>query len=208
MSVLSDLIEKNIDMEEAVVKALKDDDVLSELLEGILSKQDEIRFNCHQVLMHLTEMQPEVLYPNWDYLTDLLDSDNHYHRYIAINLLANLVEADTEDMFEEIFDKYFGNIDGDRTMVAGQAALNAGKIARAKPNLQKKITDKLLNIEKTHRGKQVELIKAYAIEAFNEYFDEAVDKGKIIDFVKAQFESQSPKTRKVAKEFLKKWELF
>ncbi len=207
MSVLSDLIEKNINMEEAVVKALKDDDVLSELLEGILSKQDEIRFNCHHVLMHLTEMQPEILYPNWDYLADLLDSDNHYHRYIAINLLANLVEADTEDKFEEIFDKYFRNIDGDRTMVAGHAALNAGKIARVKPNLQKKITDKLLNIEKTHRGKQVELIKAYAIEAFNEYFDEAVDKGRIIDFVKVQLESHSPKTRKLAKEFLKKWEL-
>lgn len=207
MSVFSDLIEKNINMEEAVVKALRDDDVLSELLEGILSKQDEIRFNCHQVLMNLTEMQPEVLYPNWDYLADLLDSDNHYHRYIAINLLANLVEADTEDKFEEIFDKYFSNVDGDRTMVAGQAALNAGKIAKAKPNLQKKITDKLLNIEKTHRGNQVELIKAYVIEAFNEYFDEAVDKCRIIDFVKAQLESQSPKTRKVAKEFLKKWEL-
>jgi len=72
--------------------------------------------------------------------------------------------------------------------------------------LQTKITNKLLNIDKTHRGKQTDLLKAYAIEAFNEYFEEASDKKKILDFVKAQLESKSPKTRKVAKEFLKRWE--
>jgi hypothetical protein len=154
--------------------------------------------------MHLSEEQPKVLYPKWDYLANLLDSDNHYHRYISINILANLAVVDTKNKFDKIFDKYFSNIDGDRTMVAGQAALNSGKIAKTKPNLQTKITNRLLNIEKTHKGKQIELIKAYTIEAFNEYFEESSDKNKILDFVKTQLESESPKTRKLAKEFLKK----
>jgi len=50
------------------------------------------------------------------------------------------------------------------------------------------------------------MLRAYAIEAFNKYFEEASDKKRILDFVKAQLESKSPKTRKVAKEFFKKWE--
>ena len=177
---------------------------LSKALEGILSKKDEIRSNSFKVLMHLSEEQPKVLYPKWDYLANLLDSDNHYHRYISINILANLAVVDTKNKFDKIFDKYFSNIDGNRTMVAGQAALNSGKIAKTKPNLQTKITNRLLNIEKTHKGKQIELIKAYTIEAFNEYFEESSDKNKILDFVEAQLESESPKTRKLAKEFLKK----
>jgi len=74
-----------------------------------------------------------------------------------------------------------------------------------KPNLQTKITNRLLNIEKTHRGKQTALMKAYAIEVFNEYFEEALDNERILDFVKARLESKSPKTRKVAKIFLKRW---
>jgi hypothetical protein len=177
---------------------------LSKALKGILSKKDEIRSNSYKVLIHLSEEQPKVLYPKWDYLANLLDSDNHFQRYISINILANLAAVDTKNKFDKIFDKYFSNIDGDRTMVAGQAALNSGKIAKTKPNLQTKITNRLLNIEKTHKGKQIELIKAYTIEAFNEYFEESSDKNKILDFVEAQLESKSPKTRKLANEFLKK----
>jgi len=182
-----------------------DAEKLSEALEGVLSKKDEIRFNSFKILMHVSEEQPKVLYPKWDYLADLLDSDNHYQRYISINILANLAVVDTKNKFEKIFDKYFSNIEGDRTMVAGQAALNSGKVAKVKPNLQTKITNRLLNIDKTHRGKQIDLIKAYVIEAFNEYFEESSDKKKILGFVKAQLESKSPKTKKLANEFLKKW---
>jgi hypothetical protein len=188
-----------------LAKKGNDDGKLSEALEGVLSKKDEIRSNSFKILMHVSEEQPKVLYPKWDYLADLLDSDNHYQRFISINILANLAAVDIKNKFEKIFDKYFSNIGGYRTMVAGQAALNSGKIAKVKPNLQTNITNRLLNIDKTHRGKQIDLIKAYVIEAFSEYFEESSDKKKILDFVKAQLESKSPKTKKLANEFLKKW---
>ena len=205
MSILFDLIDKKISVEEAALDAIKNEKVLSELLEVILSKKDEVRFNSHQVLLHISENNPEVLYPQWDYLSNLLTSDNHFHRYIAINLLANLVKIDKENKFEADFDKYFDNIAGEKTMVAGQAAMNAGKIASIKPNLQERITDILLNIDQIHQGKQSELMKAHAITAFNDYFEEAMNKEKIIDFVNKQLQSESPKARTAAKEFLKKW---
>lgn len=190
-----------------LAKKVIEDEKLTELLEGILSKKNKIRFSNYKILMQISDDQPDVLYSKWDYLADLLDSDNHYYRYISINLLANIVKVDTKNKFEKIFNKYFNNLDGHRTMVAGHAASNLGKIAKVKPNLQSKITNRLLNIEKTHQGKQIDLIKAYVIEAFNEYFDESSDKNKIMDFVKVQLESKSPKTRKLANEFLKKWNI-
>lgn len=183
-------------------RAIKDEKLLSDLLKGVLSKEEKIRFNNFKALLYLSEEYPEILYSKWGLIADLLDSENHFHRYIAINLLANLARVDEKAKFDSIFGKYFSNIDCDRTMVAGQAALNSGKIAKAKPNLQTKITDKLLNIDKTHQGKQTELIKAYAIEAFQEYFEVSSDKERILFFVKAQLESKSLKTRKMAKEFL------
>jgi len=76
-----------------------------------------------------------------------------------------------------------------------------------KPQLEADITTKLLNIDKTHYDpERKDLIKGYAIEAFNEYFDEATNKEKIIEFVKQQLNAQSPKTRKLAQSFLHKWE--
>jgi len=67
------------------------------------------------------------------------------------------------------------------------------------------ITDKLLNIDETNQ-KHKDLVKAGAIEAFDEYFEEAKDKKKILEFVKDQLKCRSPKTKKKATEFLRKWE--
>ena len=190
---------------EIAKKAIKDQELLSKLLEGILSKDDEIRYPSFKALLIISEEAPKVLYPKWDFLAGLINSDNSYRKLIALRLIANLTKADTDNKFEKIFDDYYSILDEDKTMTAGHLAGNSGKIAKAKPKLQLKITNKLLNIDNTHRGKQKELIKAYAIEAFDEYYEEAEDKKKIIEFVKKQLESESPKTRKKAKEFLEKW---
>jgi len=194
------------DVENIVKKAIKDDKLLSELLQGILSKKDEIRSKNFEILLQISKTYPKILYLKWDFLADLLTSGNHFHRYIAINLLANLTSVDSNNKFEEIFDIYFSNIESNRTMVAGQTALNSGKIAKEIPNFQPKITHILLNIDKIYQGKHTELLKGYAIDAFNEYFKETEDKKEILNFVKAQLNSNSPKTKKIAKEFLKKWD--
>ena len=63
----------------------------------------------------------------------------------------------------------------------------------------------LLNIDEIYHGKQKELVKGYAVEAFDEYFEEAENKEEILQFVREQMQSESLKTRKAAEKFLKKW---
>jgi len=207
MTILSELDKKNVDMEKIAKKTLKDKRLISDLLEGVLSKKDEIRFNSHNVLMLISKKHPEMIYNRWDFFEDLLNSDNNYQKYIAIHIIANLAEFDTENKFEKIFERYYNILAGNGTMVAGHLVGNSGKIAKAKPKLQTKITNKLLNIDDIHQGKQKELIKAYAIEAFDEYFNESKNKKEILEFVNKQLKSESPKTRKKAEEFLKKWKI-
>lgn len=193
------------DIDIIVEKVILDDNLIKPILEGILSKNDEIREKNFRILLQISRKYPKILYSKWDFLVDLLNSDNHYHRYMSINLIAIIASNDITNKFKEIFDEYFGNIGNDRTMVAGQTILNSGKIANKIPSLIPKITNILLNIDKIHRGKQIELLKGYAIESFNEYFDKINDKNEILNFVKKQLNSNSPKTRKNAKEFIKKW---
>jgi len=186
-------------------KATKDQKLLFKLLEGISSKKDEIRYPSFKALLIISEEHPEILYPEWDFFAGLIKSDNSYKKLIGLRLIANLVKVDTKNKFEEIFDEYYSILDEDKTMTAGHLASVSGKIAIAKPELQSKITDKLLNIDNTHKGKQKELIKAYAIEAFDDYYKDAENKEKIIEFVKKQLDSSSPKTRKKAEKILEKW---
>ena len=206
MSISSELDKKDFNAEKFVKKTLDDKKILTELIEGVLSKKDQIRFNSHKVLTILSEKHPEMIYSKWSFFEELLSSENNYHKFIGLNTIANLTKYDKENKFEKIFDKYYNILSHNSTMVVGHVATKSGIIAKAKPNLQSKITDKLLNIDSIHKGKQIELVKAYVIDAFDEYFNETKNKKEIMDFVKKQTSSESPKTRKKAKEFIEKWE--
>ena len=162
-----------------------------------------MRFNCFKVLHYISEKNPHVLYPKWDFFVSLFESDNAYHKLIAVRILANLTHADKENKFEDIFDRYYNLLNGS-VIVAGHLAACSGTIANAKPELRSKITQRLLSIDKTMQ-KHKDLVKAYAIDAFNEYFREAENKSEILQFVKEQLNSTSPKTRKKAKQFLRTW---
>lgn len=194
---------KDIDIKAEAGRAMADSKILIEFLEGLKYKNEEIRYPCFQVLLYISEGYPEILYPEWDFLADMLDSNNAYWKLAAVRLIANLVRVDTENRFEKIFDKYFDLLN-DSVIIAGHVTANSGKIATAKPELQSKITDRLLNIDHTTQ-KHKDLIKSGAIESFYEYFDEAENKDAIIQFVREQSKGESPKTRKTAKEFLQKF---
>ena len=205
MSIISDLIAKQIDVKSAAKMTSQDYAVISELLAGIQSSQDPIRYNSFKVILLISEDNPEFLYPHWLLFEKMLDSDNSYFKNIAIQVIANLTKIDSDNRFEKLFDKYFGELNSEKTMVAAHVAGNAGKIALTKPRPQSQITSKLINIGTTYAGKQIALIKGYTIETFHQYYDKTNVKGKdrILKFVKKEQTSRSPRTRKAALAFLK-----
>jgi len=208
---MSDLItklarKKGLGIKEITSRAESDSGVLSVILKNTRSKNDTLRYNCYQILLTVSATSPSSLYGQWDSLVEMLDSTNNYFKYQAIYLIANVLSADTEDRFNEISKKYFGLIHDPSIMIASHLALNAGKIAKAKPELRPVITKLLLDAGKGSRDrKSGELLQSYIIDAFEQYIDGAGDLKNVVSFVQEQLESGSPKTRKAAKEFLKRF---
>jgi hypothetical protein len=201
---LSFIEDKTLKPEAAAEMALKDEKVLQELLNGVLSKKDAVRYGSFKALNILSEKHPEKLYGKWDFFADLMHSNNTHRKYIAIYIIANLTRADAENKFEKLFEAYYGLL-GDKSVIPpAHVAVNSGKIALAKPKLEAEITSRLLDIDATVQ-RHKDLVKASAIEAFEVYFEKSKDKARIIAFVKAQLNCESPKTREKAKAFLKKW---
>ncbi len=196
-----------MDIEEVAKAALRDKNFLSELIQNLRIKQETIRFNSSKALNLISETNPEILYPEMDYFFELLEGDNTYWKCSAIPLIANLVRVDKTKKFERAFEKYF-DLMYDRSFIpAAYLARSAATIVKAKPELRSKITDKLLRIDETHHDPQRrDLVKSDIIEAFDEYFAGAENKKQIIEFIKQQLNCDSPKTRKTAAKFLKKWE--
>jgi hypothetical protein len=210
MNVTIDLTKKSTHPDLLAEKALEDDELLQALLRGVSPdvKKQALRENCSQALLYMAEQWPEMLLPHWEYFVGLLKSDNGFSKYVAIHVVALLVPLDKKGSFEKAFNVFYGLLDDDSVMVASHAAGVSGSIAKAKPNLQSKITKRMLGIGESHfEASRQDLIKSYIIDAFDQYFEGSKDKAKIIEFVRQQVNSSSPKTRKLSKEFLKKWDV-
>ena len=116
-----DLSQKELDAEAIAIQALADERILPELLDGISpeSKKHIIRTNSFNALLILAEQHPEVLFPRWDYLVELLQSDNGFSQYPAIHLIAALAPSDDAGRFEAIFDTFYSLLNDKSVMVAG-----------------------------------------------------------------------------------------
>jgi len=193
--------------EKIVRHVLKDKNYLLKLLEGVVAKEDSVRYPNALALEILSKENPKIIYPKWNLFADLLKSKNAYHKSIAISTISNLTSIDEKNRFEGIFEEFFKLLDDKSVIVSRKLAIYVGKIATAKPSLRAKITKILLNIDNTqHSSSRKDLIKGDIIESFSEYFKYINNKNEIIEFVKNQLKSSSPSTVKKAKEFLSRWE--
>lgn len=161
-----DLSQKDVDIEEVAKTALGDKEFLSELIRNLKIKQETIRFNSSKAVNLISETNPEVLYPEWDYFFDLLDGENTYWKCSGIPVIANLTHVDKEEKFEIMFEKYFGMMDDKSFIPAAYVARSAATIVKAKPKLQAAVTKKLLDFDQTrHNPQRRDLVKSDIIEA-------------------------------------------
>jgi hypothetical protein len=210
--MLIELQNKNADIAGIADKASHDSALLSDLIEGLKLKvspksgEETVRYNCFKTLMSIGISRPELIYHAWDGLVEMLRSKNAYYKMAAVQLIASLVKADAGNKFERILDEYYGLLDDESVIVAIYVASASGRIVPARPALENVVTGKLLGIEATHHTpNRKALIAAGAIEAFGQYFEVSVSKDLILEFVMTWRSCESPKTRKLAKDFLKKW---
>ena len=76
--MLPEMSNKDVDIRTVAEKVLEDDSLLSELLGGLKSKEETLRYNCSKVLTLISQEHGEFLYPKWDYFVEFLNSNNIY----------------------------------------------------------------------------------------------------------------------------------
>lgn len=210
--MLPELADKTADIAGIAELACSNVSLLSEIVDGLKLKvntkspEETVRYNCYKVLMHVADTNGSTLYPRWQSFVEALSSDNSYHKMAGVQLIAALAKSDINNKFQKITDRYFDLLDDPSVIVAIYVASTAGKIVNAKPALELQITEKLVGIPNTHHlPSRKALVAAGAIESFGQYVSSVRDRGPILEFVRAQEESESPKTRKLAKAFINKW---
>lgn len=203
--IADELNQKEDHSKDIAEKAVTNPQLISILLNLISSDVARIKFRSIKVLNIISGKNPEILYPRVDFFIELLDTGNKVIMWNAMDILANLSAVDSQEKIEYIFEKFYGLLSDESMITAGHVVDNSWKIARAKPEYQKKITGNLLELENIPRDQECRsILLGKAILSFDKYFDEIHDKEEVISLVKRQLDSPRNATKVKAEQFLKK----
>jgi hypothetical protein len=205
---LHKLGDRDMKDEELVQEATKNKESLRELFSGISSPHSRIKFRSAKILKIISERNPKLLYPDWEFFVKLLDSENSILKWNAMDAIANLTKVDSSKRFDGLFKKFYSCLYEGSLITAGHVIDNSGTIALAKPEFQDKITEELLKVEKIPLPTEEcrNILVGKTIEAFAVYYDRINDKKEIISFVKRQLHNTRKATKAKAEKFLKKLE--
>ncbi|MDD5486674.1 MAG: hypothetical protein PHW65_03880 [Dehalococcoidales bacterium] len=112
------------------------------LVEGLASSNDGQAFQFLKLLEEKSSSSSQV-YPFFDNLAEMLDSDNSYIRARGILLIAANAKWDTENKIDGIIGKYLNHITDEKPITARQCIKSLPAIAKNKPNLRNVIKEAL-----------------------------------------------------------------
>jgi hypothetical protein len=183
-----------------------DPDSLRSAIASLFSKGPE-KFKTAKVLMALSETNPEVLYPIFDSVAGLLETDNKIIRWSAIAMIANLASVDREGRIDRLIDLYLAPIPGPVMITAGNTMRGATTIAASHKHLADKIVQAMLQVEHGHYQTEEcrNIAIGHAIKALSSLAPELQRSERVIDFVTRQTQNSRASTRKMAEQYLKKY---
>lgn len=206
--VLCRLAEKQVNIERLVEEVMGNEELLCELLDGVSSRDAKVKFRSAKLLRKVSELHPEKLYSKWEFFVKLLDSENNILKWNAMDIIANLTKADSQDKFKKLFGKFYRCLTEGSLITAGHVIDNSGRIALAKPELQDRITEELLKVEAvsvpTEECRNILIGKT--ITTFDAYCDKIRNDEEVIAFVERQLNNSRKATKAKAQKLLKKLE--
>jgi hypothetical protein len=208
--MIEKIAEKDFAVDEFVRMAISDQNARNEIIHQMLTNPAiMVYYHCYYIVDKASQKQPEMFYPYWDEIAALLHHKNSYHRDFAVEIIGNLTRVDQENRFAQIEADYYSIINDEKFMTGNCCVKNLLKIYRHKPEQRKRIIEMLLDIDNRcdYTEKQKGVLKADVLEIFDNVYDDINEHDEINAFIKAQVNSVSPKTRKKAKELIKKYHL-
>ena len=200
------LLDQKADLSDDISQVvIEEPELLDTIFNGVSSPVTRVKFRCAKILKLISAKQPELLTSHWTFFINLLDSDNKIILWNALDIIANLTSKDPEHNFNEICSRFYKFLEDDSMVTAAHVIDNSAIIVSNRPDLQSKITQKLLNIREIPRtGECHDILSGKAIQTMDSYFDDIDDKKTVIEFARKASHSDRKATREKAEKFLKK----
>lgn len=186
--------------------AIHDESIRGLLFDEMISNPKiMVYYHCFYVLDDASKEVPLLFKSYWNSSVKLLQHSNAYHRDFGLTLIANLCAVIDDACFEGVKETYLSLLNDEKFMTSQCCLRNLSRIMSFKSNYINEITMVLLQLKTNHKEKQFALMKGEIIEVVMTHYDHIIDKSAVHSFVEEAKESISPKTRKIAKNFEKRF---
>jgi hypothetical protein len=181
-------------------------ELIVQILAGVDAKRGGVRLGASKALRAISEGEPELLYPHFDFFVGLLGHDNHILQSNATLTLANLARVDRDEKLETILDRYLDLIAGSNMITAANAIRGAAIIARAKPHLLDRIVTRIMLVERAEYATPEcrNVAVGHALRALAELAVLLPDPRRVRLFAARQLGNPRPATSAKARKFLKR----
>ncbi|MEX1248291.1 MAG: hypothetical protein WEA61_07385 [Anaerolineales bacterium] len=208
--IYAKLANRELTPAELAKKVSKKPEWIPILVDGMGQKKAEVKYGCAKALRFVVDDRPELLYPLFDHFAEMLDSRNNIFQWEAIYLLAGLVSVDEENKIEALIPRYFARVEGPVMITAANIIKGASEIARARPDLAKRIVGDILRAEKGRyeTSECYEIVCGEALKAFDKIYKWLDRPGPVVEFAERHLGSHRNSTHAAAEKLLarhKRW---
>ncbi|NLB74398.1 MAG: hypothetical protein GX795_10325, partial [Firmicutes bacterium] len=88
------------DINEFVTEVLREPSMISELIDIITTDKTSIKFFCTKVIRLTSEQHPDIVFPYFDAIAKLIESNNSFIKWDAIATISNLVCVDSMGKYD------------------------------------------------------------------------------------------------------------
>ena len=177
------------------------------LCDGLASPEARTKYGSAKQLRHLSEQDPGLLYPRFDFFAQLMSGEARILRWDSSRILAHLARVDSEGRIDKLLDRFLAPIAGHEMIGAANAIQGAADIALAKPHPADRIAREIVRVRHAHYATPEcrNIAAGHAIQALDRFFEHIQKKAPVLAFVESQLNNPRPATRKKAEKFWAKW---
>ena len=188
-------------------KVIRKKALLPQVFKGVSSDNKRLKNAAAKTAKIISDHQPDMLYPHFDFFAALLAKDDTILKWTALDVIGNLAFVDIQNKINKrVIDKLFVLLSDESMITAGHSVDNLGKIAIAKPRFRQPISAALLKVGSTKRDDECRnILIGKVILSLSLYVEYVKDRNKILKFVKKQLNNSRAATRNKAAAFLKKF---
>ena len=177
------------------------------LCDGLASPQARTKYASAKLLLRVSEQDPALLYPRFDFFAHLMEGEVRILRWNSSRILGHLAWVDSEGRIDQLLDRYLAPITGKELIAAANTIQGAADIALAKPHLADRIAREIVKVSRANYATPEcrNVAAGHAIQALDRFFEHIQNKEAVLAFVESQLKNSRPATRKKAERFWAKW---